>query len=477
MCYTGRGVGGGNCDEWCAQGKALFTLDMILMFVGLALSIMALYTGLKIWRRKAERSRRTVVSILAAAGFGAFFYSIGAIIDMVNTVGIISFFIITPEPGTGRLLKRSAQSVETTQSVFMALAGCVGICSLFMLPLAWIQIAQRAVRLKKQIILAVQVWAVFFVLVLLCVQFPLYMLATADFRSDIQIYGTITLDVWYAVLSFCAFANLVAFVKMSKVRSLAKNPYPNADFVHQSDDTAGNASAPTMSKLYFSVDSGTFSECLTSCCRRGPRKQKPAEENCEQIPAGLPTSSTDPEHQASLRFARRLYSLIFRIQVASLAIAILCIVVCVLNYVQSSRFYRTPYTDPRCDVVMNGLTYRLSLLFTQFALGVVIWFFTPTAFRKPTSAPSSFRGVRNRVKSKRDGTEDNRPADQGKPQEQPQRRETRPKSQRDPDGEDQSNKEETRTEAPVSQQGTNYYIPLDDAAKVNLAQFGIIIQQ
>ena len=78
--------------------------------------------------------------------------------------------------------------------------------------------ADRVLRLRKKAIITVNIWVVSFILLLLCAQFPFYILASQNFRSNVLYWVTIIVDVWCAILASVALFNLVAFVQMTKLR-------------------------------------------------------------------------------------------------------------------------------------------------------------------------------------------------------------------------------------------------------------------
>jgi hypothetical protein len=70
-------------------------------------------------------------------------------------------------------------------------------------------------KLQKGTVVTVTVWANAFVLVLLCVQLPLYILAVADFRARIQYYADVIFPIWYAVLGSATMLNLLGLWKVT----------------------------------------------------------------------------------------------------------------------------------------------------------------------------------------------------------------------------------------------------------------------
>jgi hypothetical protein len=73
-------------------------------------------------------------------------------------------------------------------------------------------------KLKKTAVLTVNLWAIAFIVVLLCVQLPLYVLSVEDFRAQIIKWVNILANIWYVVLGCAAFANIIAFAEMTRLK-------------------------------------------------------------------------------------------------------------------------------------------------------------------------------------------------------------------------------------------------------------------
>jgi MFS family permease len=84
--------------------------------------------------------------------------------------------------------------------------------------LDWEKLANRALRLRKGAIITVNIWTIVFIILLLCVQLPLHILAAQNFRAQALFWINVVFQIWYFVLACAAFTNLLAFIEVTKLK-------------------------------------------------------------------------------------------------------------------------------------------------------------------------------------------------------------------------------------------------------------------
>jgi UDP-N-acetylmuramyl pentapeptide phosphotransferase/UDP-N-acetylglucosamine-1-phosphate transferase len=169
---------------------------------------------------KHERNLSPILLTLIFAGMGSSLLGIYSVVACMNTVGFRSFFIVITN--AGRQLRRLPQSIDNATFILYGLGARMGACSLFILPLAWVGIADRTMKLKKQTILTVNIWSTVFILILGCIQLPFYVLASQRFRENATFWTGILFKFWLAILASVICANLVALLLMNRMLQLRR---------------------------------------------------------------------------------------------------------------------------------------------------------------------------------------------------------------------------------------------------------------
>jgi magnesium-transporting ATPase (P-type) len=96
------------------------------------------------------------------------------------------------------------------------------------------KIADRVMKLKKQTIMTVNIWTTVFILIVLCIQLPLYFLAAQKFRENAALWTGIIFKIWVAVLASVICANLIVLILMYRLlqtrrRTKVASGYPESD--------------------------------------------------------------------------------------------------------------------------------------------------------------------------------------------------------------------------------------------------------
>jgi len=216
MCNTLGGLAGAKCNEICSQGTAILVMNVLNALLCLSIVTVCVYFVHEICKRQAKRITNPVIVALILAGLGSLVSCVYSLVACVSTIGFRDFARVVVVGG--RAIRRMPQSFDSAVFILNGLGGCLGICSVVVLPLAWIELANRGLRLRKTAVITVNLWVLAFTLVLLCVQLPLYVLSAHNFRVQALKWVEILAIVWYIVLGSTAFANIIAFAAMTRLQ-------------------------------------------------------------------------------------------------------------------------------------------------------------------------------------------------------------------------------------------------------------------
>jgi hypothetical protein len=105
-----------------------------------------MYTAFCILKIKHERNLNPILLTLIFAGMGSLLLGLFSLVACVNSVGFRSFFIVV-QNATGRQVRRLPQTLDTAAFILSGLGACIGACSLFVLPLAWVGVSVKSLRI------------------------------------------------------------------------------------------------------------------------------------------------------------------------------------------------------------------------------------------------------------------------------------------------------------------------------------------
>jgi hypothetical protein len=318
---TKLGLGGANCDELCPQGQMIVGIYAFAIPIGLFVAFYSFYITWKLSRFKSERKLSPPMITLIFSGLGTFCYAVACMIGLANTVGFPTFYQIQLS-ATGRQLKRSPLMTEQSVNIFLGLSAALGTAAITVLPLAWIDIAQRALKLRNKATIAINVLTFVLVILILLVVFPFYIVAGAyrDFPLIAFYWSNIILYSWYAILSVICLINLLALVKMNQL-----------SMVHNES-------------------------------KRNTTQGK-EEDKFDKV--------------------------IFRIKMTAIINAVISMVIVGLLVGSANRVLRGFYTDPRCDVDLLDLQFRLLVLIAICWYGIGLWFIVPSTVKRIQDLHSS----------------------------------------------------------------------------------------
>ena len=190
MCNTGYGFIGASCDEFCEEAIATIAVDVIAGTASLGLAILS---GVMLWRlhrarirpilhrffgccpeeptskqsstrsspqqppsmppsvtdNKTASSPTVVDAVLVCCFLGMTLHTVGSILNCVFYAGFASLYtVVIPLPT--RLLrvgwKRPPQSIDYAYGIIDALASCISISAVVLLPLTWVSRKLRNAR-------------------------------------------------------------------------------------------------------------------------------------------------------------------------------------------------------------------------------------------------------------------------------------------------------------------------------------------
>jgi hypothetical protein len=149
------------------------------------------------------------------------FLTVTIIISALLTLGFPDFHVVLiGPPPRSREFRRNYAPLEYTAGAFAALGYCVSILSIVILPLAWLDIARQSLKLQKSQVTLVIAWSSIFILLIIMVEVPLYVLAASNFRSEAIKYVLAQIIVWSITLGSIAIINLFAFIKVTRIKQM-----------------------------------------------------------------------------------------------------------------------------------------------------------------------------------------------------------------------------------------------------------------
>lgn len=170
MCNSWFGFTGATCQGWCSQAQGIIGINAATAIAGLTVAVVSMYliirflksrhtikqdrlrneriaslTGVAPRRRGDSVDFKTffnpVLITLLSTALGSICLSIGVSLNTVTMIGFAQLYGIVPDPSTGRLLKRSSQTMDTAGFALTALGYTISTCAVALLPLTWVGFA------------------------------------------------------------------------------------------------------------------------------------------------------------------------------------------------------------------------------------------------------------------------------------------------------------------------------------------------
>jgi hypothetical protein len=137
-CMCPLGLAGANCDQLCPFGQWGLALAMMELILALFLSGLALLNAWRLFSstQKGSKPPLPILCILAFSGTGCLVFAIHSIISSCNTMGFAMFY--REYVVGGRQVRRTPTEADFAVYILYGLGACVGVCSLFVLPLTWV---------------------------------------------------------------------------------------------------------------------------------------------------------------------------------------------------------------------------------------------------------------------------------------------------------------------------------------------------
>ena len=143
MCNTLVGLYGNDCRELCSQGIVVVTMAVIVTVFGFTTSCSGAYFGYRNLRRNSHHNiSQAVLFTWLFSMIGLFFFGVSGVIALLNTVGFQRIWEITEV--SGRIIRRVPMSLDAIGFILFGVAACFGTCSLFVLCLAWVSLAEAS---------------------------------------------------------------------------------------------------------------------------------------------------------------------------------------------------------------------------------------------------------------------------------------------------------------------------------------------
>jgi len=117
-----------------------------------------------------------------------------------------------------RVIKRSPQSFDSALSTIYALAYCISLCSIVILPLTWIDIAKRSLVLKRSQTSLVIGWSIISVLVVLVMELPFFILTTLRFRMEASRWSLAVSIGWVIIFTSIIVLNSFALILITRIK-------------------------------------------------------------------------------------------------------------------------------------------------------------------------------------------------------------------------------------------------------------------
>ena len=140
MCNTKFGFQGYECNRWSSESVAILIIGILVGIAGLVLflfSCVILGKILAIKRSKTAVNPVSITLLFSALGNLCF---LGAALSMIITALAFPMIYdeVTENSSSDRVIKRSPQTVENAVAIFVALAFCLSMCAVIVLPLTWV---------------------------------------------------------------------------------------------------------------------------------------------------------------------------------------------------------------------------------------------------------------------------------------------------------------------------------------------------
>jgi len=143
---------------------------------------------------------------------------IGAILNSLSIVGFASLYQAINDS------KRVPQLLDNANVATSSIGYCLSICSIVLLPLTWLDLALRSIRMRSSRVLLIIVFSVVFTIITLGVQLPLSLVSISNYRGVSS--GILAKDVaiaWIVILTAILGVNLAALIKVSMLYNSTRN--------------------------------------------------------------------------------------------------------------------------------------------------------------------------------------------------------------------------------------------------------------
>ena len=140
MCNTKFGYTGGNCTDWCGQAVGVLSINVVAMIMALILALASGYFICKILQiHRFNRLMSPVFVTLLFIVIGSTLLVAALIVQCTVVLGFPHLYQLSYDPNvSGRVIRRPSQSLDNASYVLIAVANCISLCSVVILPLTWV---------------------------------------------------------------------------------------------------------------------------------------------------------------------------------------------------------------------------------------------------------------------------------------------------------------------------------------------------
>jgi hypothetical protein len=137
MCYTG--LSGDSCNELCSYGQwtiATAIIDLILGIFLFCFAMVRMHSTIST-RKNGTHRPWPLLCTLTFSGGGSVLFAAQSIASICSVIGFPALAVVSVQ-ADGRQIRRIPPSADLASFLLYGIAGCIGVCSLFVLPLTWV---------------------------------------------------------------------------------------------------------------------------------------------------------------------------------------------------------------------------------------------------------------------------------------------------------------------------------------------------
>jgi hypothetical protein len=217
MCLTKYGFTGPLCKDWCAQGNMIMAVNSLVVIIAVCILFSAIVVIHKARKSLPWWPLTPVMVTLIFVVCGSVFLGFGATLGLIRTVGFATFFIVMQDE-TGRELRRIPPAIEYVRNSMFSLGYCLTMGVAVVLPLIWLDLAEGALKLRRSQAKAITLFSVFFLLLLIIFQVPLYILVASSELLKSNNWSFAVIGLWSVVNFFVIILNILALIRVTKAR-------------------------------------------------------------------------------------------------------------------------------------------------------------------------------------------------------------------------------------------------------------------